>query len=174
MKDATRPGRLGIGIIGSGFNAKFHLQGFVGVRDADVLGVWSPNSRNAAAAAALSRKLGVGAAKAYESIGDMVADPAIHALWICGPNHKRVENMEEIVEAIDSGRGSLIGIACEKPLARNVAEAKQVVALARRAGVLTGYLENQLFAPQVERGREIIWARGAKLTGRPYLARAAE
>ncbi|HET7553985.1 MAG TPA: Gfo/Idh/MocA family oxidoreductase [Gemmatimonadaceae bacterium] len=169
-----RPQRLGIGIIGSGFNARFHLQGFVGVRDADVLGVWSPSSRNAAAAAALARKLGVGEAKAYRSIGDMVADPAIHAIWICGPNHKRIENMEEIVEAIDSGRGSLVGIACEKPLARNVAEAKRVVALAKKAGVLTGYLENQLFAPQVERGREIIWARGAKLTGRPYLARAAE
>jgi len=37
-----------------------------------------------------------------------------------------------------------------------------------------GYLENQAFSPQVERGRELIWARGAALTGRPYLARAAE
>ena len=174
MNGSTRPERLGIGIIGSGFNAKFHLQGFVGVRDADVLGIWSPNSRNAAAAAALARKLGVGEAKAYRSIGDMVADPAIHAIWICGPNQARVENMEEIVHAMESGRGTLLGIACEKPLARNVTEAKRVVALAKRAGVLTGYLENQLFAPQVEHGRSIIWARGAKLTGRPYLARAAE
>jgi predicted dehydrogenase len=39
---------------------------------------------------------------------------------------------------------------------------------------VTGYLENQAFAPQVEHGRALIWARGAKLTGRPYLARAAE
>jgi predicted dehydrogenase len=37
-----------------------------------------------------------------------------------------------------------------------------------------GYLENQLFAPQVETGRELLWARGAATTGRPYLARAAE
>ena len=174
MTDSTRPERLGIGIIGSGFNARFHLQGFIGVRDADVLGVWSPNARNAAAAATLARKLGVGEAKAYKSIGDMVADPAIHAIWICGPNQARVENMEEIVHALESGRGTLQGIACEKPLARNVSEAKRVVALAKRAGVLTGYLENQLFAPQVEHGRSIIWSRGAKLTGRPYLARAAE
>ncbi|HEY9517037.1 MAG TPA: gfo/Idh/MocA family oxidoreductase, partial [Gemmatimonadaceae bacterium] len=64
--------RLGIGIIGSGFNAKFHLQAFVGVRDADVLGVWSPNSRHAREAAALARRLGVGEAKAFRSIGDMV------------------------------------------------------------------------------------------------------
>jgi predicted dehydrogenase len=41
-------------------------------------------------------------------------------------------------------------------------------------GLNTGYLENQLFAPDITRGRELIWARGAALTGRPYLARAAE
>ena len=44
----------------------------------------------------------------------------------------------------------------------------------KRAGLLHGYLENQLFAPGVERGKSIIWARGAALAGRPYLARAAE
>ncbi|HEY9514088.1 MAG TPA: Gfo/Idh/MocA family oxidoreductase, partial [Gemmatimonadaceae bacterium] len=135
---------------------------------------WSPNSRHAREAAVLARRLGVGEAKAFRSIGDMVADPAIQAIWLCGPNHTRIENMEEIVCAMEAGRGSLVGIACEKPLARNVAEAKQVVALARRTGCMTGYLENQVFAPQVEHGRAIIWARGAKLTGRPYLARAAE
>ena len=37
-----------------------------------------------------------------------------------------------------------------------------------------GYLENQLFAPHVEAGRALAWARGAASTGRPYLARAAE
>ena len=40
--------------------------------------------------------------------------------------------------------------------------------------MLHGYLENQLFAPGVERGKTIVWARGAALAGRPYLARAAE
>jgi predicted dehydrogenase len=78
------------------------------------------------------------------------------------------------VKAVSSGSGKLIGIACEKPLARNVAEAKQVIALVRRVGLTTGYLENQLFSPQVETGRALIWARGAATTGRPYLARAAE
>ena len=46
--------RLGIGIIGSGFNARFHLQAFVGVRDADVKGIWSPNEKNAEEAAKLA------------------------------------------------------------------------------------------------------------------------
>jgi len=101
-------------------------------------------------------------------------DPAIDAIWLCGPNHARIENVEEIADAVIRGKGDLVGLACEKPLARTVKEAKQVAALTRRAGLKHGYLENQLFSPQVEHGRTLLWARGAATTGRPYLARAAE
>ncbi|MEI6740704.1 MAG: Gfo/Idh/MocA family oxidoreductase [Gemmatimonadaceae bacterium] len=166
--------RLGIGFIGSGFNARFHMQGLRYVRDADVLGVWSPNAKNAAATARYARELDVGACKAYKSIGDMVADPAIDAIWLNGPNHARIENVEEICDAVRSGRGTLKGIACEKPLARTVAEAKQVIKLVESAGIMHGYLENQYFAPQVATGHHLLWKRGAATTGRPYLARAAE
>ena len=165
---------LGIGFIGSGFNTRFHIQAFQAVRDADVRGIWSPNRKNAASAAELARKLDVGDAKGYATIADMVADPAIDAIWLCGPNHARIENVEEIVHTIERGKGTLKGIACEKPLARNVAEAKRVNELVRRVKLPTGYLENQLFSPQVETGKNLLWARGAANTGRPYLARAAE
>jgi predicted dehydrogenase len=166
--------RLGIGFVGSGFNARFHILSFTDVRDADIRGVWSPNEKNAASTAALAREREVGEARPYKSIRDMVADPAINALWLCGPNQARISNIEEIVDAIKSGAGTLRGLACEKPLARNAAEARKVAELARSVGLNTGYLENQLFAPDITRGRELIWARGAALTGRPYLARAAE
>jgi predicted dehydrogenase len=79
-----------------------------------------------------------------------------------------------VADTIVRGKGELRGIACEKPLARNVTEARIVRELVRAAGIRHGYLENQYFAPQVEHGKNIIWARGARLTGRPYLARAAE
>jgi len=166
--------RLGVGFIGSGFNARFHMLGWKGVRDADVLGVWSPNAKNAASAARYARELDVGAAKAYKSITDMVADPAIDALWINGPNQARIENVEEIVHAITTGKGTLKGIACEKPLGRNVAEAKHLLKLVENAGIMHGYLENQAFAPQITTGHNLLWKRGAATTGRPYLARAAE
>ena len=145
------PGRLGVGFVGSGFNARFHMQAFQGVRDADVRGVWSPNLEHASSAGALARSLDIGSAKAYASIRDMVADPLIDALWLTGPNHMRLENMEEIVYAIEGGVGTLRGIACEKPLARNVAEAKRMLELMKRTGAMQGYLENQVFAPQIER-----------------------
>jgi predicted dehydrogenase len=166
--------RLGVGFVGSGFNARFHLQAFRGVRDADVLGVWSPNPKRAEEAAALARTLDVGPAKAFRSIAAMVADPGIDALWLCGPNHTRIANVEEIADALTRGQGTLKGIACEKPLARNVAEATRVTTLVKAAGLAHGYLENQVFAPAVTQGRALAWARGAALTGRPYLARAAE
>ena len=166
--------RLGVGFVGGGFVARFHIRSFQSVRDADVLGVVSRADPTAEEAAALARELGVGDAKAYDSITDMVADPAIDAIWICAPNFARLEVMNEIVHAIESGKGQLRGIACEKPLGRNAAEARRMLQLAERVGLLHGYLENQLFSPGVVRGRDIVWARGAALTGPPYLARAAE
>jgi predicted dehydrogenase len=166
--------RLGIGIIGSGFNAKFHLQGFVAVRDAEVRGVWSPNEERGTATAALARKLDVGEARRFASITEMVQDSGIDAIWVCGPNHARIENFQELVRAAKGRRAKLKGIACEKPLARNVAEARAIRGMVKRAGIPTGYLENQVFAPQVTAGHALLWSRGAALTGRPYLARAAE
>jgi predicted dehydrogenase len=166
--------RLGIGFVGSGFNARFHFQGFQSIRDADILGVWSPNRSHAEEAAALAHRLDVGQAKAYKSITEMVNDPAIDAIWLTGPNFARIENFEEITSAVIRGRAALTGIACEKPLARNVGEANKVMALVQQAKLKHGYLENQVFSPHVALGRAILWARGAALTGRPYLARAAE
>ncbi len=165
---------LGIGIIGGGFNARFHIRSWAGVRHADILGITDTDRTRADEAAALARKLGVGEAKVYKSAADMVADPAIDALWICAPNFTRIELMEEIVAALEKGRGELKGVCCEKPLGRNVKEARRMVELVRRAKVLDGYLENQIFAPAVSRGKSIIWTRGAALSGPPYLARAAE
>src|SRR3990172_6179526 len=100
--------RLGIGFIGAGFVAQFHIRSLLAVRDADVAAVMSRTRAHAEEAAALARDLGVGAA--------------------------------------------LRGIACEKPLARTVAEGRTMLALVRKAGLLHGYLENQLFSPAVMRG----------------------
>jgi len=165
---------LGIGIIGGGFIARFHIRSWVGVRDADILGIFDPDEKRAAEAAALAKKLKVGKAKAYKSISDMIADPAIDALWIGAPNYTRVEVMEEIAHAVLKGKGELIGVTCEKPLGRNVKEARRMLELVKKANLLDGYLENQVFAPAVVRGKEIVWSRGAAIAGPPFLARAAE
>ena len=163
--------RLGIGFVGAGFITNFHIRSMIGVRNADVLGVASRTMDKAQQAAANARNLGVGDAKAFKSLKDMIRDPKVDAIWVCAPNFVRIEMMEEIAEL---GAGKLIGVACEKPLARNVKEARRVLELATDARFLHGYLENQVYAPVVARGRELLWRRGASRVGRPYLARAAE
>ena len=166
--------RLGIGFIGGGFISRFHIQSLISVRDVDVLGVMSKTKQSAEETADLANDLGLGPTKAYDTITEMIEDPNINALWVCSPNFARIDTFEEIANAIESGKGELIGVACEKPLGRNVAEAKKVLELTKSVGLLDGYLENQVFSPSITRGKEIIWARGAATTGRPFLARAAE
>src|SRR2546425_877035 len=153
--------RLGVGFIGSGFNARFHLQAFQAVRDADVLGVWSPTRKRADEMAALARHLDLGQANAYRSIADMVADPAIDALWLCGRNDARIENMEEITDAVVRGRGGLKGSACEKPLARNRAEAQRGGEAVTQAGSGPGHARRASRgpAPSTPSGCSSRWAK---------------
>ena len=51
--------------------------------------------------------------------------------------------MEEIVHAIETGRGELVGVACEKPLGRTAAEARKMLELVEKVSLLDGYLENR-------------------------------
>ena len=95
-------------------------------------------------------------------------------MWILAPNDARLQIMREICALKTAGKTPLIGVACEKPLARTLAEAREMLRLAEGAGLLHGYLENQVFSTAVQRGKDIIWRRAAPISGRPYIARAAE
>ena len=128
--------RLGIGFLGGGFISRFHIQSLLGVRDVDVTGVFSKTNQSAEDTAALANDLGVGPTKVFNNITEMVADPGVDAIWVCSPNYARIETFEEIANAINSDKGELIGVACEKPLGRNVAEAKKVLELTQNAGLL--------------------------------------
>ena len=109
--------RLGIGFIGGGFITRFHIQSLISVRNVDVMGIMSRTKASAEESAELARSIGVGDdAKAFDTITDMIADPNIDALWVCSPNFARIDTFEEIANAISSGKGELIGVACEIPL----------------------------------------------------------
>lgn len=166
--------RLGVGLVGAGFINGFHTKAWQGVRGADIRGILDKDRERAEKAAAVCRETRVGDPKIYSDIAEMACDPAINALWLGTPNYTRIPLMEQIVKEIQEGRAELIGIACEKPLGRTVKESRRMVELVKQAGVLDGYLENQVFAPSMVRGKEILWGRGASIAGRPYLARCAE
>ena len=165
---------LRIGFIGSGFIAHFHLQALLGVRNVVVTGIYSPRAERRDLFAQQVVDLGLGLCVAYPSIEAMIASGNVDAVWIVSVNHARLEVMREIHRAVKSGSGALRAVACEKPLGRTLAEAREMLALAQDCGLLHGYLENQLFSTAVQRGRDIIWRRGVPSAGRPYLARAAE
>jgi predicted dehydrogenase len=167
-------GRLGVGFVGSGFVANFHVAGWPAIRDGDITGVYSRNAATARELADSCRQLDVGDPGVHTDLRELARDPAVDALWITTPNHVRVEQIETICEEVAAGRAELKGVAVEKPLARNFAEARQVLAALEEAGIAHGYLENQVFAPAVARAQQIVWARGAALAGPPYLARCAE
>ncbi|MHC4823809.1 MAG: Gfo/Idh/MocA family protein [Planctomycetota bacterium] len=166
--------RLSIGFVGAGFNTNFHIQSLLEVRDCVVGGVVSRTRASAEKSAALARELGLGETRAFDTLEEMASDPEIDAIWINSPNDSRIAVMEAIAAGNARREVPLSGVACEKPLARNLAEGQRVVEIMEKAAIPTGYLENQVFTPSVVRGKEVIWNRAAPLTGRPYLARAAE
>ena len=165
---------LSIGFVGAGFNTNFHIQSLVEVRDCTVGGVASRTRASADKSAELARSLGLGDARGFDTVEEMAADPSIQAIWVNSPNDTRISVMEAIARGNARREVPLKGVACEKPLARNLVEAQRVIDIMEEAGLPTGYLENQVFTPSVVRGKEVIWRRAVPATGRPYLARAAE
>ncbi len=173
MADRPRP-RLRVGFVGTGFIAEFHLRSMIGVRNVDVTGVYSRNPDNRARIAARVEELGLGSCRPHDSLEALVQADDVDAIWILSPNYTRLDVMRVLHGEVKAGRSKVFAVACEKPLARTLGEAREMLRLADDAGLNHGYLENQVFCTPVLRGKEIIWRRAASTTGRPYLARAAE
>ncbi|MFI0846106.1 Gfo/Idh/MocA family protein [Mesorhizobium sp. IMUNJ 23232] len=166
--------RLRIGFVGSGFIAHFHLKSLVGVRNADVTGVFSRSAEKRERFAAAVADLGLGSCRTHDSLESLLQADDVDAIWVLSPNYTRLDTMRVIHAEVKAGRSKVFAVACEKPLARTIGEAREMLRLAEDAGLNHGYLENQVFSTPVLRGKEIVWRRAASTTGRPYLARAAE
>ena len=166
--------RLRVGFVGTGFIAEFHLKSMLSVRNVDVTGVYSRNPDNRSRFCRLVSSLELGSCISYDSLQSLVQAADVDALWILSPNYTRLDIMRVIHAEVTCGRAKLMAVACEKPLACTITEAREMLSLAESAGVNHGYLENQVFCTPVIRGKEIIWRRAVSATGRPYLARAAE
>ena len=168
------PAPLRIGFVGSGFIAKFHLKSFESVRHAQITGVFSATPANREAFAEAVNAAELGPCRAHASLESLLNADDVDAIWLLSPNDTRLEVMRALNAAVKAGRSKVRAVACEKPLGRTLAEAREVLALAEDAGLAHGYLENQVFASAVERGKAVIWRRAVPASGRPYLARAAE
>jgi predicted dehydrogenase len=174
MNEANAIGKLRIGLIGAGFIARFHIQAMVSVRHAIISGIYGMSAAQRDALAQEVNALELGPCRAFASLEAMLTSGEVDAVWILAPNDARLDVMSEIHRLVTSGKAPLVGVACEKPLARTLVEAREMLRLAESAGLLHGYLENQIFSTAVQRGKDIVWRRAAPISGRPYIARAAE
>jgi predicted dehydrogenase len=159
---------LKYGFIGAGFNAKFHLAALRQLRGIDVAGVTAIGG--APEFASLSGSWGLGETVVYPNIGEMARH--VDVVAICAPNFARVEMVEAIVAAVQAG-AELKGVICEKPLGRNVAEARRLVTLAESARLRTAYFENQIFMKPI-RGQLAQLEPLQRQMGPLSLARSAE
>jgi len=140
---------LKIGFIGSGFIAHFLAKAMLQARHCELAAIYQRSTSGQLAE--FARQNNLGDPVITDSIEEMAE--VCDALAILTPNFARVQTMREIAKAVDSGI-SLTGVICEKPLGRTVAEAKEMVALARNAGLKTAYFENMIFMNAINNGLE--------------------
>ena len=155
---------LRVGIAGSRFAARLHLLAYRRVYgvDARLAAVTSPTAERREA---FARESG---ATAYPSVEAML--PHVDVVDVCSPpaTHEAVA-----LEAIEAGKHVVI----EKPftgafdrksgtealLESALASADRIVQAARRRGVVLGYAENWIYAPAIQKEREIIEKTGAQI-----------
>ena len=162
-------GGLRYGFVGAGFNTTFHLRALEQVRDVEVAGIVSRRPPHELAESARGR--GLGPCAVYHSVREMAGH--VDVVVISNPNFCRVETMEQIASAVRDDGAALRGIACEKPLARNLREAARVVELAASLDVPTAYFENQVHMKMLRAARAQL-AEVAAAMGPISLARSNE
>jgi predicted dehydrogenase len=142
---------LRFGLIGSGYIGRAHAIALQGVGavfpeiTAPVCEILADRDDGQARAAAKS----LGFRRATGDWRELVSDPAVDVVDICAPNHL---HREMALAAIAAGKH----VWCEKPLALDAAEAREVAAAAERSGVrhLIGF--NYACNPLLRLAREIV------------------
>lgn len=107
---------IGIGVVGAGNIAEFHLAAYAANPDVEIVAV-----ADIAVDRARARADQFGAASAYASVEELLADPAVDAVSICTRNDTHVQIA---IAALEAGKSVLV----EKPMARTVADAEALVA----------------------------------------------
>jgi predicted dehydrogenase len=159
---------LRYGIVGGGFISAFQVKSLKQVRGVEVAGLVSRRPPEQLAAYVRDNNLGEG--KIYGSIKEMALHVDVIAIF--APNFARVAMVEELVDAVNAG-AKLKGVICEKPLGRNLAEAKRLVELVESVKLPHAYFENQLHMKSIQAHRAQL-APTMTAMGPPVLVRSAE
>lgn len=149
---------VGIGCIGSGFiMADCHL---VAYRKAGFNPV-AIASRTPAHAREVAERHGI--AKVYESYRELLDDPRVEVVDIAVPPDIQLEVVREIV----AHKGSIRGVLAQKPLGMNYAEAREIVRLCDKAGLVLAVNQNMRYDQSIRACQRLL-ERGE--LGEPVLA----
>jgi len=134
---------VGAAVIGTGFIGTVHVEALrrIGVQVRGVLG--STPQRGADRAETL------GVPKAYDSLEDLLADPAVEVVHVTSPNDLHVAQARAILAA---GRH----VVCEKPLAMTAAGSAELVELAAASGLVNATNFNIRYYPLNQHARETV------------------
>jgi predicted dehydrogenase len=135
---------VSLGLIGSGFVADFYM---AGLRDVPGAHVVANYSRSAERAREFGERYDV--PRQYTDVAQLCADDEVEMVVVGLPNHLHLD-------AVRTAAAANKAIVCTKPLARNAQEAAEIVRIVNDAGVMHGYAETEVFAPNVMRAREMI------------------
>lgn len=146
---------LGIGVIGAGGFGLFALQQFLQEPGVQLVGIAGTHRE---AAAAMARRFGV---PDVVEIDTLLGDPAVNLIYIATPpfmHHPQAR------AALLAGKH----VICEKPLAMTVAQADELIALAREKGLLCVANLMQRYNPLFEAVARLVASNtlGACLHGR--------
>lgn len=164
---------FGIGIVGAGFiTQESHVPSVEYLPDIQVTGIQNRTRETAVELANTCRDNGWGDPSVYgnDEVGALADDPDVDAIWITTPNFVRADAVKAVTTAVEDG-SDLDGIAVEKPLARTLSEADDIIERVESAGLAHAYLENWVHEPRISELRSLLWERGRK-AGPPYIARA--
>src|SRR5215813_15253198 len=153
-------GKVKIGLIGSQFQADIHAVSLQSMpHEAEIVAVCSPTSGNAAR---FAQHFGI--PRVFTDYREMLKESDIEMINICAPNSLHAQMTKDAAAA---GKH----IVCEKPLAMTIAEGEEMIAAAKKHGVLLMYGEELLFTPKYLKVKEMA---DAGAFGKVYLVKQGE
>lgn len=136
--------KIRVGVIGTGFGAAVHIPALQNVSAFDVVAVCSRRPERAHLAAAQH-----GIKNAVSDFKELIRSPEIDAVVIATPpflHHGMA------IAALEEGKHVL----CEKPMAKSLAESRDMVKIAERVGVTAMVNHEFRFVPERARAKELI------------------
>jgi predicted dehydrogenase len=130
-------------VLGTGFMGRVHTEGIRRLGNVEVAGI---AARTADQARRFADELSI--ERATGDYREFLADPDIDAVHICTPNSLHFPMAKAALEA---GKHVL----CEKPLTTSVAEAREMIRLARDSNLANCTFHNLRYYPQVQNMRRI-------------------